>query len=46
VAVGGDDVVAAVQAQEDDGQAAMRSPAGVSGSDQRLVFLVGDVAAQ
>jgi hypothetical protein len=46
VAVGGGDAGMAVQAQEADGQAAQRChDAGcVSGSDQGLVFLVGDVA--
>ena len=45
VAVGGDDVGLAVQAQEADGQAACCHHAGrVSCPDQRFVLLVGDVA--
>ena len=46
VAVGGGDVGVAVQAQQADGQVAeRRHHAGrVPGSDQGLVFLVGDVA--
>jgi hypothetical protein len=46
MAVGGDDVGVAVQAQEADGQAAQRchDVGCVSCSDQGLVFLVGDVA--
>jgi hypothetical protein len=48
VAVGDGDVSVAVGAQEADGQAAQgcRDTVRVAGSDQGLIFLVGDVASQ